>query len=61
MRRGGLQWTFFGPILAILVLGLAVAGGLSGRQYRNHFIADTRQEREDRAGGAGPRFPSRVD
>ena len=61
MRRGGLQWTFFGPILAILVLGLAVAGGLSGRQYRNHFIADTRQELEDLAVVAGPRFSSLVD
>ena len=30
MRRNGLLWTFFMPLLAILLLGLAVAGGLSG-------------------------------
>jgi len=44
------------PLLVILVLGLAVAGGLSGRQYRNHFIADTRTELEDLAMVVGPRF-----
>jgi two-component system phosphate regulon sensor histidine kinase PhoR len=56
MRRGSLLWTFFPPLLMILVITLVLVTGFAGRSMRNFFMDRTAHDLENLALVGGPRF-----
>ncbi|MFO7610225.1 MAG: ATP-binding protein [Candidatus Krumholzibacteriia bacterium] len=49
MRRRSLLWTFFPPVLAILVLSLVLVSGFAGQAVRTFVLRDTAQDLEHMA------------
>jgi len=56
MRRGRLLWTFFPPLLIILITALVLVTGFAGRSMRGFFLDRTAKELEDLAALSGPRL-----
>ena len=56
MRRGTLLWTFFPPLLLILIGTLVLVTGFAGRSMRNFFMERTAHELENLARVSGPQF-----
>jgi two-component system phosphate regulon sensor histidine kinase PhoR len=56
MKKGTLIWTFFPPLLMILITSLLLVTGFSGRAMRGFFMDRTELELENLAQVAAPRF-----
>lgn len=50
------MWTFFPPLLMILIITLALVTGFAGRSMHNFFMERTAKELENLALVSGPRF-----
>ena len=56
MRRGSLLWTFFPPLLLVLISSLVLITGFAGRSMRSFFMERTANELENLARVSGPQF-----
>jgi two-component system phosphate regulon sensor histidine kinase PhoR len=56
VKRGTLLWTFFPPLLMILIITLILVTGFAGRSMRNFFLERTVNELENLARVSGSQF-----
>ena len=61
MRRAGLLWQFYPPLLTILVVSLVLVTGFSGRAIRSFMVQHTTDNLESFAKALSPEIAAQID